>query len=157
MSVTIELLDCMLTPTPGHPAEALYQSVPLSNRVRQLTALLAQLYTCTNADAAIAANNAGRSMLAAVLLRRDIGTLGGSEAMTGLPQNETIQLLGEVAEPLMSLFSQEGGARQQQQQQSRRQIGHCIAELCGSLSVVSESHGREWMKSVLGRLQPGVS
>ncbi|KAL7537732.1 hypothetical protein ACHAXR_008907 [Thalassiosira sp. AJA248-18] len=145
MSVTNNLLDSMLTPTPGQPAEALYHSIPLPNRVRELTSLLHQLSSsCDN-------NNAGRSMLAAVLLRRDIGSLGGNETMTGLSSSQSVAIMGDIAEPLLSLFSSSSQTTQ------RRQIGHCIAELCSSLSVVSESHGREWMKSVLGRLEPGCA
>ena len=124
--------------------------------VRELTSLLGQLNgSNNNANNNYVANNnnAGRSMLAAVLLRRDISTLAGAETMTGLPPSASMALMGEVAEPLMALFTKQ----QQQQQQTRRQIGHCIAELCGSLSVVSGEHGREWMTSVLGRLEPGVS
>jgi len=153
-AVTVDLLDSMLSPTPGQPAsEALYRSIPLPNRVRELTSLLGQLNgSNNNANNVVANNNAGRSMLAAVLLRRDISTLAGAETMTGLPPSASMALMGEVAEPLMALFTNQ---QQQQQQQSRRQIGHCIAELCGSLSVVSGEHGREWMTSVLGRLEPG--
>jgi len=155
-AVTVDLLDSMLSPTPGQPAsEALYRSIPLPNRVRELTSLLGQLNgSNNNANNVVANNNAGRIMLAAVLLRRDISTLAGAETMTGLPPSASMALMGEVAEPLMALFTNQ---QQQQQQQSRRQIGHCIAELCGSLSVVSGEHGREWMTSVLGRLEPGVS
>lgn len=139
-SVTIPLLDSMLRPSPGQPAEAVYRSIPLPNRVRELTAILRQLHGGGGDDA-------GRSMLAAVLLRREISTLAASSDLS---------LLGEVAEPLMALFTQDG-AGDKQGQQSRRQIGHCIAELCSSLSVASPANGREWMKSVLGRLEPGVS
>ena len=155
-AVTVDLLDSMLSPTPGQPAsEALYRSIPLPNRVRELTSLLGQLNGSNNNanNNYVATNNAGRSMLAAVLLRRDISTLAGAETMTGLPPSASLALMGEVAEPLMALFTKQ----QQQQQQTRRQIGHCIAELCGSLSVMSGEHGREWTTSVLERLEPGVS
>ena len=53
-TVTLDLLDSMLTPTPGQPAEALYRSIPLSTRVRDLTLILGQLYS----NAAAAANRA---------------------------------------------------------------------------------------------------
>ena len=154
-AVTIPLLDSMLTPTPGQPAETLYRSIPLSNRVRELTTLLTQLYNSNNNAGGTVndSNNEGRSMLAAVLLRREISTLGGNESMTGIPTSNCIALMGEIAEPLMSLFTLDNSSVNQ----SRRQIGHCIAELCCSLSVVSPNDGREWMKSVLGRLEPGVS
>ena len=153
-AVTIPLLDSMLTPTPGQPAETLYRSIPLSNRVRELTTLLTQLYNSNNAGGTVNdSNNEGRSLLAAVLLRREISALGGNESMTGIPTSNCIALMGEIAEPLMSLFTLDNSSVNQ----SRRQIGHCIAELCCSLSVVSPNDGREWMKSVLGRLEPGVS
>ena len=153
-AVTIPLLDSMLTPTPGQPAETLYRSIPLSNRVRELTTLLTQLYNSNNAGGTVNdSNNEGRSLLAAVLLRREISALGGNESMTGIPTSNCLALMGETAEPLMSLFTLDNSSVNQ----SRRQIGHCIAELCCSLSVVSPNDGREWMKSVLGRLEPGVS
>ena len=151
-AVTIPLLDSMLTPTPGQPAETLYRSIPLSNRVRELANLLTQLYS--NAGGVNDSTNEARSMLAAVLLRREISTLGGNESMTGIPTSNCIALMGEIAEPLMSLFTLDNNSSINQ---SRRQIGHCIAELCCSLSVVSPNDGKEWMKSVLGRLEPGVS
>lgn len=155
-TVTLDLLDSMLTPTPGQPAEALYRSIPLSTRVRDLTLILGQLYS----NAAATANNnndGGRSMLAAVLLRREITTLAGNEAMSGLSTSNAIQLMGEIAEPLMTLFALDGAPIMSNIKHSRRQIGHCIAELCCSLSVQSPADGREWLKSVLGRLGPGVS
>ena len=92
-------------------------------------------------------------MLAAVLLRRDIASLARTEQMTGLSSSAAVALMGEIAKPLMSLFAQDG----ENNQQSRRQVGHCVAELCGSLSVSSSEHGKEWMKGLLGRLEPGVS
>ena len=115
---------------------------------------MTQLYNSNNAGRTVNdSNNEGRSLLAAVLLRREISTLGGNESMTGIPTSNCIALMGEIAEPLMSLFTLDNSSVNQ----SRRQIGHCIAELCCSLSVVSPNDGREWMKSVLGRLEPGVS
>ena len=156
-TVTLDLLDSMLTPTPGQPAEALYRSIPLSTRVRDLTLILGQLYSNAAATAANNNNDGGRSMLAAVLLRREITTLAGNEAMVGLSTSNAIQLMGEIAEPLMTLFALDGAPIMSNIKQSRRQIGHCIAELCCSLSVQSPADGREWLKSVLGRLGPGVS
>ena len=52
---------------------------------------------------------------------------------------------------LMSLFLQN------QVKQSRRQIGFIIAELSSSLSLVSAEDGKEWMKTVLNHIRPGVS
>jgi len=120
-TVTLDLLDSMLTPTPGQPAEALYRSIPLSTRVRDLTLILGQLYS--NAAAAANNNNEGRSMLAAVLLRREITTLAGNEAMVGLSTSNAIQLMGEIAEPLMTLFALDGAPIMSNIKQSRRQIG----------------------------------
>ena len=158
MSVSIAILDAMLTPTPGNNAETLYQSIPLPNRVRELTSLLNQLCTTTatttNDNAGTNNNNAGRAMLTAVLLRRDISSLAGNSTMTGLTKDQAVGVMGEVAEPLLSLFASSSSSSFTT---AKRQIGHVIAELCGSLSVVSESHGREWMRSVLGRLEHGVS
>ena len=148
MSVSIDLLDSMLSGSkPG--AEELYKTIPLQTKVRELTHLLGQF--CNAADINNN-NNSGRAMLSAVLLRREITALAGSEQMNGLSKSAALGLCGEIAESLMSLFMD--GAPTQS---SRRQIGHCIAELCSSLSIISPNDGREWMKSVLGRLEPGVS
>lgn len=144
-SVTVALLDSMLSPTPGQ-AEAHYNSVPLPDRVRETTSLLNQFCNSSGGDDASAV--AGRAQLAAVLLRRDI-----SSSCAALASGECLSLLGEVAEPLMEMFV----AARATDEKTRRQVGHCVAELCSSLSVVSAKHGREWMASVLGRLGPGVS
>lgn len=145
--VSIELLDSMLGGSQQNAAEKVYRSIPLPNRVQQLSSLLAQLHT-TNAAAASSNNDAGRSMLAAVLLRRDISSLATSP--------NSVSLMGEIAEPLLSLFCHDDGGAANKSS-TRRQIGHCIAELCGSLSLASPADGREWMKTLLGRLEPGVS
>jgi len=144
MSITIELLDSMLAPSPGNPAEAHYRTIPLDSRVRELTTLLTQLH---GENAA----NAGRCMLAAVLLRREVETLAGKQQLTGLAPSSAVSLMGEIANPLMSLFLQN------EVTQSRRQIGHIIAELSSSLSLVSVEDGKEWMKTVLNHIRPGVS
>eukprot|EP00985_Skeletonema_marinoi_P027946 scaffold23596_cov208-Skeletonema_marinoi.AAC.4 len=142
MSITIELLDSMLAPSPGNPAEAHYRTIPLDSRVRELTTLLTQLH---GENAA----NAGRCMLAAVLLRREVETLAGKQQLTGLAPSSAVSLMGEIANPLMSLFLQN------EVTQSRRQIGHIIAELSSSLSLVSVEDGKEWMKTVLNYIRPG--
>lgn len=144
MSITVELLDSMLAPSPGNPAEAHYRTIPLDSRVRELTRLLDQLY---NNNAA----NSGRLMLAAVLLRREVETLGGKQQLTGLDPSSAVSLMGEIANPLMQLFLQK------EMTQSRRQIGHIIAELSSSLSLVSAKDGQEWMKTILNHIRPGVS
>lgn len=90
-------------------------------------------------------------MLAAVLLRREVETLAGKQEMTGLAPSFAVSLMGEIANPLMSLFLKN------EVKQSRRQIGHIIAELSSSLSIVSMEDGREWMKTVLNQIRLGVS
>lgn len=144
MSITIELLDSMLAPSPGNPAEAHYRTIPLDSRVRELTSLLTQLHGDNAA-------NAGRCMLAAVLLRREVESLAGKQQLTGLVPSSAVALMGEIANPLMSLFLQK------EVTQSRRQIGHIIAELSSSLSLVSVEDGKEWMTTVLNHIRPGVS
>lgn len=144
MSITIELLDSMLAPSPGNPAEAHYRTIPIESKVRELTNLLTQLDGGN-------ATNAGRCMLAAVLLRREVETLGGKQQLTGLAPSSAVSLMGQIANPLMSLFLQK------EVTQSRRQIGHIIAELSSSLSLVSVEDGKEWTKTVLNHIRTGVS
>lgn len=142
MSISIELLDSMLAPSPGNPAEAHYRTIPMDLRLR---GLLTHLYGNN------ASGNAGRCMLAAVLLRREVETLAGKQQLTGLAPSSAVSLMGEIANPLMSLFLQN------EVKQSRRQVGHIIAELSSSLSLVSAEDGKEWMKTVLNHIRPGVS
>ena len=99
MSVSIDLLDSMLSG--GKPgAEELYKTIPLQNKVRELTHLLNQFCNAAN----INNNNSGRAMLSAVLLRREITALAGSEQMNGLSKSTALGLCGEIAEKLMTLF-----------------------------------------------------
>ena len=145
MSITIELLDSMLAaPAPDNLAEAHYRTIPLDSKLRQLTSLLTHLYNNNAAEA-------GRCMLAAVLLRREVETLAGKLQFTGLNPSSAVSLMGEIAIPLMSLFLRK------EAKQSKRQIGHIIAELSSSLSQVSVEDGEEWMKTVLNHIRPGVS
>ena len=150
-SVTVDLLDAMLSPAPGQPPEALFRSIPLPQRVREVASLLQQLSSSPDA----AATDAARCQLAAILLRKDLAVLGGSASLSGVSRGECVRLLGEVAEPLVGLFVRAPSPRGRAP--ARRQIGHALAELCGSLSLLSPEHGKEWMASVLGRLEPGVS
>ena len=145
MSITIDLLDSMLVPSHGNPAENNYLSISLDLRVRELASLLAQLDDNN-------ATNTARRMLVAVLLRRDVETLAGKQQHTGLSPASVVSLMGEIANPLMSMFF-----KSEVTQPSRRQIGHIIAELSSSLSIVSSKDGEEWMKTILHHVRPGVS
>ncbi len=90
-------------------------------------------------------------MLAAVLLRREVVALAGLEKMSGLPKPTAVALMGEIAQSLMNLIFQEGDYS------TRRQVGHCLAELCYSLSLLDMGSGKELMKEIFSQLESGVS
>ena len=144
MSITLEILDALLSPTNRSEAERHFNSVPLIERASSLISLLLSL---PHDDV----ENVGRMMLAAVLLRRDISSIGGLGLNPTTERNGLVSLLRGMAEPLMEFFVKvcDGGIR--------RQICHVVAELCLSLSLLEEDGGKAVMKGVLGRVGPGVS
>jgi hypothetical protein len=88
-------------------------------------------------------------MLAAVLLRRDVSALGGAGS-----DPSAMALLREMAGPLLGLFLDQHHPRP-----LRRQVGHCLAELCLSCTVLDGAGAAagEVMAQVLTAIGPGVS
>ena len=169
MSLTIELLESMLSPDAGHrrSAEAAYGAIRRPDRLLGLTSILLLLPPPSSSSSSsdiggfgdrrrddCGEGDDGRGTMAAVLLRREIGALDDRTAATAAS-------MVEIAEPLMALFIRGGGGANNN---ARRQLGYCIAELCRALSsggaAIPAPHddgGRGWMRTVLTNLGPGVS
>lgn len=124
MAITPQLLDALLSPE-CQQAEGQLQSMTRDDRAKGFL----QFLLTENEENA-------RSMMAAVLLRRDLAGLAAS-------------LLLEMAEPVLNLFV---GSNQ-----IKRQIGYCLAELCASLTVSSASDAEKVVKGILEKLAPAVS
>ena len=67
--------------------------------------------------------DAGRGMLATVLLRQDIAARRGTKASMGLLAWAAVTLMEEVVEPRVALFTQKNGG----ERLARRQVVYCIA------------------------------
>ena len=68
LTVTLDLLDALLSPTDCASAELMYYSIPLISRASSILSILISFPPHCN-------TNTGRIMLASVLLRRDIATI----------------------------------------------------------------------------------
>ena len=113
--VTLELLDALLSPNSNRrgDAESFFQSLPLLDRA---TGLAQQIISSTND----AHGPYHLVSLAAVLLRRDI-----------LRINE-YQLVIQFVDPLLGVF-----LLASMPHATRIAIGHCLAETCGSVALLS--------------------
>ena len=163
--MTTELLDALLSPaasagqhSPRAQAERHLSSLSLPDRAGGLLHLLIALSSSSSGDG----QNQPRALLSAVLLRRDITVLGGNaHSATGLDNGTAMNMLREMVGPLLQLFLSDsnGGSGKA----TRRQVGHCLAELCLSCSVLgAENDGgaavaAEVMAQVLTGIGPGVS
>ena len=185
MTVTTELLDALLSPagaggqhSPRAQAEHHLSSLGLADRA---AGLLNLLLTAASSSSDSQPNShdgppgqsqsQSRAMLSAVLLRRDIATLGGNaRSATGLDDSTALRMMREMAAPLLQLFLAGGaGGNGGTAKTTRRQVGHCLAELCLSCSVLGAAIGgagaaasgvavaNEVMAQVLTGIGPGVS
>ena len=166
--VTTELLDALLSPaasagagqqhSPRAQAERHLSSLSLPDRAGGLLHLLINLSSSSSGDG----QNQPRALLSAVLLRRDITVLGGNaHSATGLDNGTAMNMLREMVGPLLQLFLSDSNGSGGKA--TRRQVGHCLAELCLSCSVLgAENDGgaavaAEVMAQVLTGIGPGVS
>ena len=164
--VTTELLDALLSPaasagqhSPRAQAERHLSSLSLPDRAGGLLHLLIALASSSSGDG----RNQPRALLSAVLLRRDITVLGGNaHSATGLDNATAMNMLREMVGPLLQLFLGDSSSNGGGSKATRRQVGHCLAELCLSCSVLgAENDGAavaaEVMAQVLTGIGPGVS
>ena len=145
-------------PCASSPSRAL-SSLSLPDRAGGLLHLLIALSSSSSGDG----QNQPRALLSAVLLRRDITVLGGNaHSATGLDNATAMNMLREMAGPLLQLFLGDSSSNGGGSKATRRQVGHCLAELCLSCSVLgAENDGAavaaEVMAQVLTGIGPGVS
>ena len=164
MSLDMNLLDSMLSSDIVHRrrAESHYVSMCRIDRMRGLTRILMQCDSAARNDGDANDDDCGRMIsMAAVLLRREMMAGGGG----GLNlDDETNAVIMEIAMPLLELFRVEGGRTKKGN--ARRQLGHCIAELCrvasGSTTTstgddIDGGWRRGYVVSVLTDIGSGVS
>ena len=116
--LSLELLHALLSPDARirDQAETVFRSIDVPERVQILTNLLLGMVTNSNN----ATDNAGVSMLAAVLLRRDILKLSDPS------------MLNELVTPLLHCYMNNDNINTN----TKVAIGHSLAEICSSLSVI---------------------
>lgn len=156
MAVTRELLDALLSPGGGATAEAEahLSSLSTSDRIAGLVGILLE----GGRDPSSAGSWAPRATLAAVLLRRDLASLAGVGGGAAGAPSQAMSMADELVGPLLGLFLEATDAATAG---VRRQVGHCLAELCLSASVLETAEagagpGRV-MTTVLNGIGPGVS
>mmetsp|Transcript_26074 Transcript_26074/g.53613 ORF Transcript_26074/g.53613 Transcript_26074/m.53613 type:complete len:1200 (-) Transcript_26074:141-3740(-) len=113
--LSIELLQALLSPEAGirDQAETIFRSIAVPERVQALTNVLLKTDSSYN----------DISLLTAVLLRRDLIKLTDSA------------MLNELVAPLLQCYTQTSIATLN----TKVAIGHSLAEVCSSLSVISDS------------------
>ncbi len=159
MSLTVDLLHSMRSTDASQRryAESIYASMCRPDRMRGLTSILLD----DDYD-----DDDGRDAMAAVLLRREIvGSLDDATALL---------VMIEIAMPLLEHFRRgglgggggrgggEGRDEGVESKNARRQLGHCIAELCRAMSAISNPSGDDcgmggYMIRVLADVGTGVS
>ena len=145
MSITIELIDGILSPTTHASAEVAYKAIPLLERINGILSLTGRMPCINNHQ------DVGRAMLSYVLLRRDISLLCGEANKDETAQ--TISLLSNMEGQLTDAFfrtANENGS-------VRRQIAFCVAEICSSLTLLNDKAGLDAMSGLLLKIKPSVS
>jgi hypothetical protein len=115
--LSAEVLHALLSPDYGvrFQAEAVYNSISVPERIQALMNHLLALSRSSNDTA----HDDGVAMLTAVLLRRDILKLTDSS------------MLNDLVDPLLQCYNCSSSTT------TKLQIGHCLAEVCSSLSIIS--------------------
>jgi hypothetical protein len=137
--ITTELLEALLSSGPSRKeAELTLNSLDLTNRIQGLVSTL----SCTS--------NNSHILIASVLLRRDIATLGGQALEQKISPNVARDLLVNVVAPLLNLFQSFPFAP------CRRQVGYCLTEVVCSLSLLFEQDCQTTLESILNTIHPLV-
>jgi hypothetical protein len=144
-AITVELLDALLNPVDGRAAEGQFQSIPLPTRVHDLFTLL--IHTIAPQQ------NIPRCMLACVLLRRDISSLGGYACVQQQQQvvGEVVAMLGAMVDPLLGvagLGQVDPEKEKDPNAPTRRQLGFVVAEVCATLSLLDDGLAQASVQSV---------
>ena len=137
--ITAELLDALLSSGPSRKeAEAHFHTLDLTNRIQGLVSTLS------------GTANQSHILIASVLLRRDIATLGGQALEQKINPSVARDLLVNLVAPLLNLFQSLPSAP------CRRQVGYCLTEVICSLSLLSEQDGQTTLESILNTIGPLV-
>ena len=138
--ITIDVLDALLSAGAHRgQAESYIHSLATADRATSLVHILPEL------------RSESQVMLAAVLLRRDIAALAGDALRYKLDVTTSIHLLKELVDPLTSLV-----LKPHLSENCRRQLSHCLPELCSSLSVLSETDCDAVLTKIFGSISPLV-
>lgn len=145
--ITVELIDSLLNPSQGRSAEDQFKSINLPTRVHGLFSIL--IHTISPQDVP-------RCMLACVLLRRDIASLGAFTCMQGHGDmaREIVAMLGAMVDPLLAYLGQ---IHQDKDVQTKRQLVFVIAEVCSTLSLLDDELARSSINNVLNSISSAVS
>ena len=148
-AITVELIDALLNPSKGRTAEDQFKSINLPTRVHGLFSLL--IHTISPQDVP-------RCMLACVLLRRDISSLGAYTCVQGhIDQaREIAAMLGAMVDPLLAFLGQMY-QDQDQDAQTRRQLGFVVAEVCSTLSLLDDDLAQASVNNVLNSISSSCS
>lgn len=139
--ITAQLLDGLLSPTHRQQAEFHLESMSVVDRAQGLLAILPQLHLHLHLE--------GQILLAAVLLRRQVTLLGEQVILNQLKVRQVSSLLRGMVDPLLVLFVGRSTAR--------RQVGHVLAELCSTMSLLSEPDSHLVLNQILEQIAPAVS
>lgn len=139
MTISVELLDALLSSGPSRQeAEAHFNALSLTDRIEGLVAVLST------------ATQTNRILIASVLLRRDVATLGGKALEQQVPAQSALGLLQKLVEPLLHLFQSLPPAL------CRRSIGYCLTEVICSLSLLSLDDSITALQAILTTIGPSV-
>jgi len=111
----------------------------LTDRIQGLVAVLS---TPTQPD---------HILIASVLLRRDIATLGGQALQQQVSPENAAGLFKSLVDPLLHLFQTLPSAP------CRRQVGYCVTEVICSLSLLSVQDSINALQTILAVIDPSVS
>jgi hypothetical protein len=136
--ITSQLLEGLLSPTHRQQAERHLELMSIVDKAKGLIAILPQLV------------QVDQVMLTAILLRRQVALLGEQVFLRKVLVSQASLLLQDMVDPLLLFFGDINNT-------ARRQIGHVLAELCSTLSVLSLNESQVVLNKILERIAPTVS
>ena len=154
--LTLEVLDALLSPTQNAKAEEYYQSIPLVHRMSSLVQLLPNLLQDPNQNGYVA-----QSMLACVLLRRNIQSLGGmiacNDPVEGVESvQKVVEICKHVVDTVLALWSALETSNSTMKP-IRRQMAFVVAEIVSTLLLTEENSSVAVVNLVLEKIAPAVS
>lgn len=119
--ITIDIIDALLHPSLGRNAEETFKAIALPVRVHGLFEVLSSL----------SPQDVSRFMLACVLIRRDISSLGVYVMKNSEHGPDVTKLLEIMLPNLLNMMDSTGI-----DSQVHRLLGHVVAEVCSVLSLL---------------------